>query len=78
MGNVRVAKRFRGGHEVSLVLGALGQDYVEFNRELLTTWARIGGWIELPARLFARADLEYNNGDDLEGGRMSLGLGYRF
>jgi len=78
MGNVRVAKRFRGGHEVSLVLGALGQDYVDFNRELFTSWARIGGWIELPARLFARAELEYDNGDDLEGGRMNLGVGYRF
>jgi len=78
MGNFRVAKSFRGGHEVSLVLGALGQQYDEFSQDLFTAWARIGGWIELPARLFARAELEYDNGDDLEGGRVNLGVGYRF
>jgi hypothetical protein len=78
MGNFRVAKSFRGGHEVSLVLGALGQEYNDFSRELFTAWARIGGWIELPARLFARGELEYDDGDDLEGGRVNLGVGYRF
>jgi hypothetical protein len=78
MGNFRVAKTFRGGHEVSLVLGALGQEYPDFSRDMFTAWARIGGWFELPAGLFARADLEYNNGDDLEGSRVSVGVGYRF
>lgn len=78
MGNFRAAKTFRGGHEVSFVLGALAQEYSEFNRDMTTAWARIGGWVELPARLFVRGGLEYNAGDDLEGGRINLGIGYRF
>jgi len=78
MGNFRAAKTFRGGHEVSFVLGALGQEHTEFSRDMSTVWARIGGWIELPLGLFARGDLEYNAGDDLEGGRVNLGVGYRF
>ena len=57
---------------------SLRQEYSEFNRDMSTVWARIGGWVELPARLFVRGDLEYNTGDDLEGGRVNLGVGYRF
>jgi len=78
MGNFRAAKTFRGGHEVSFVLGALGQEHSEFSRDMSTVWARIGGWVELPLGLFARGNLEYNTGDDLEGGRVNLGVGYRF
>jgi hypothetical protein len=78
LGSFRASKSLRGGHQVSLVLGALGQQNSEFNRDTTTQWLRLSGWIELPARLFARAEVEYDTGDDLEGYRLDLGLGYRF
>jgi len=75
---VRVAKNFRAGHEVSLLLGTLRQEYDGYGPSLQDQWARLGAWFELPARMFARAELEFNTGDDLEGTRVSIGLGYRF
>ena len=46
--------------------------------ELDTRFVRLGGWVELPVRMFFRAEIEYNTGDDLEGSRFNVGLGYRF
>jgi hypothetical protein len=76
--SARVAKRFRAGHEVSLVLGGMAQDYQSIGETVSNYWLRIAGWVELPKRLFARGELEIARGDDLEGQRLSLGIGYRF
>jgi hypothetical protein len=76
--SARIAKRFRAGHEVSLVLGGMGQDYQSIGESVSDYWLRIGGWVELPKRLFARGEVEINRGDDLEGQRLTLGAGYRF
>ena len=78
MASARIAKTFRRGHEVHFVVGSIRQEYVNFSGEVATQWVRIGGWVELPARMFARAEIEYDTGDDLEGQRINLGLGYRF
>jgi len=76
--SARVAKRFRAGHEVSLVLGGMTQDYQDIGETVSDYWLRIAGWIELPKRLFARGEVEIDRGDDLEGQRLTLGIGYRF
>jgi len=78
MASARIAKTFRRGHEVHFVVGSIRQEYVNFSGEVATQWVRIGGWVELPARMFARAEIEYDTGDDLEGQRFNVGLGYRF
>jgi len=78
LANVRISKTFGRGHEVRLLVGTLHQEYKNFSSELDTQWVRLGGWVELPARMFFRAEIEYDTGDDLEGYRANVGLGYRF
>jgi hypothetical protein len=78
LATARVSKSFRGGHQVSLILGTLDQQDVAFGGTRSDQWVRLLGWIELPLGLFARAELEGDTGDDLEGRRITLGLGYRF
>jgi hypothetical protein len=78
LANIRISKTFGRGHEIRLLVGALHQEYKNFSSELDTQYARLGGWVELPVRMFFRAEIEYNTGDDLEGSRVNAGLGYRF
>jgi hypothetical protein len=46
--------------------------------ERASGWLRLSGWAELPASLFARGEVEVAAGDDREGTRLGLGVGYRF
>ena len=69
--------RLAQGQGLHATIGALQQESVLFSESLDTQWIRLGGWIELPRRIFGRAEIEYDTGDDLEGYRVNLGLGYR-
>ena len=40
-------------------------------------WARLSGWVEMPLGFFGRAEYEYSNGDDVQGQRILLSVGYR-
>jgi hypothetical protein len=78
-GTLRVGKRLRGGHRLTLTAGArMLDDALNAGETRETQWFRLGGWFELPGQLFARAEAETSSGDDLEGQRLVLGLGYRF
>ncbi|MDH3402215.1 MAG: hypothetical protein OES32_02290 [Acidobacteriota bacterium] len=78
-GTLRVGKRLRGGHRLGLTAGArLLDDALRGGESRETQWFRLDGWFELPGQLFARAEAEVSSGDDLEGQRFLLGLGYRF
>ena len=76
----RAAKTLAGGHQIYLTLGGQQHQNKQFpdmeNRT--TTWARLGGWLELTDALSANFEYELSTGDDLEGQRVRLGLGYRF
>ncbi len=75
----RVGRRFGGGHELSLGLGGtLSRQSLLVDEETTTQWARASLWLELPLDLFGQAELEVLTGDEIEGQRMTLGLGYRF
>jgi hypothetical protein len=75
----RVGRRFGGGHELSLGLGGtLSRQSLLVDEETSTQWARASLWLELPLDLFGQAEIEVLTGDELEGQRLSLGLGYRF
>lgn len=75
----RVGRRFGGGHELSLALGGtLSRQSLLVDEETSTQWARASLWLELPLDLFGQAELEMLTGDEIEGQRLSLGLGYRF
>lgn len=77
---VSATKRLMEGSQVSLSLGnRLSQSVLMSDLEDLSTqWARLGGWVELPKNLFANGEYEVTTGDEYQGKRLSLGLGYRF
>lgn len=69
--------RFAGGHELGLAVGATGHRGGLVDDERVSGWVRLTGWAELPASLFLRGEAELAAGDDFEGLRLGLGLGYR-
>jgi hypothetical protein len=74
----RLGRRFAGGHEVSVALGGTLTRESLLEEERSTQWARASLWLELPLDLFGEAELEVLTGDQVEGQRLRLGLGYRF
>jgi hypothetical protein len=75
---LRASKRLRAGHRFSLTAGFRTiDDLIRVGEQRETQWFRLGGWFELPGNLFARAELEVSSGDDLEGERVLVGVGYR-
>lgn len=75
----RVGRRFSPGHELSFALGGtLSRQSLLVDEETSTQWARASLWLELPLDLFGQAEIEVLTGDEIEGQRLSLGLGYRF
>ena len=75
----RVGRRFGSGHELSLGLGGtLSRQSLLVDEETSTQWARASLWLELPLDFFGQAELEALTGDEIEGQRLTLGLGYRF
>lgn len=68
---------FGTGHSVGFVVGYSAYERLG-GEERVSGWARLETWFELPASLFARADVEILAGDDAEGQRLRLGVGYRF
>jgi len=76
---LQTSKRFQGGHEIALLIGGrlysnkLFDDVDDRNDQ----WIRLSGWAELPYSFFTRAELEYSNGDDIQGQRILISLGYR-
>ena len=69
--------RFAGGHELALAVGATGHRGGLLEDERVGGWVRLTGWAELPASLFLRGEAELAGGDDYEGVRLGLGIGYR-
>ncbi len=74
----RAGRTFGAGHALTLSVGTTLYRESEIEEERSTQWGRASLWLELPLDLFGRAEVEVATGDDLEGQRLSLGLGYRF
>lgn len=66
------------GHELSLALGGNLSRQAGLEEENALYWGRAALWLELPYDLFGEAEIEVLTGDDIDGQRLSLGLGYRF
>lgn len=75
---LRARHGFSGGHSLGLAVGSTAYSEELTGLDRASSWARVDGWVELPASLFARGELELTTGDDAEGQRLRLGLGYRF
>jgi hypothetical protein len=76
---LRARWAFRGGHDLGLAFGASEATFPELDLAKRTNeWIRLSGSAQLPWRLFAYFEYEVSTGDDLEGDRALLELGYRF
>lgn len=78
MATLAARRRFKGGHDVGLLVGHSTSDVVETDETRTNDWVRLSGRFELPARLFASAEVEALSGDDLDGSRVYVDVGYRF
>jgi hypothetical protein len=74
----RARRGFAGGHSLGLAVGSTLYSEELTGEDRSSGWVRLTGWAELPASLFARGEVEVAAGDDREGQRLGLGLGYRF
>ncbi len=79
---LQARKYFRGGHDVGLTVGSSTTTVKAVGGFAGDTqanqWLRLSSSIRLPRRFFLLAELEVTQGDDLEGQRLILELGYRF
>ena len=74
---LRVQKYFRSGHDVELTIGTSGTDLVATGETRKNQWLRLSGTLQLGRRFYLLGELESATGDDLEGERLFLQLGYR-
>jgi len=71
---------FRGGHDLGLTLGASQTTLAEaaFGPDRENQWLRLSGTLQLPLRIYLFGEYEMSTGDDLDGDRATLEVGYRF
>jgi hypothetical protein len=74
---LRIQKYFRSGHDVELTVGTSGTDLVATGENRKNQWLRLSGTLQLGRRFYLLGELESATGDDLEGERLFLQLGYR-
>jgi hypothetical protein len=78
LATVNVGRAFTGGHDARLTLGHSSTTAAIAEGARTQDWVRLGGRLDLPAGLFVYAEAESVSGDDREGERFLLDLGYRF
>ncbi len=76
--NVSLSYRFRGGHLARLSYGYYGYALKADNSENHRNWIRLNSQFELPLDMFMSGEYQYDWGDDLNGQRFFIELGYRF
>lgn len=79
--SLRTGYSFRRGHDLGLTLGASETTMVGFFDAAdprRNQWVRISGTLQLPASFFLYGEYELQMGDDFEGDRGAVEVGYRF
>ena len=74
---LRARKYFRRGHDVGVTVGASETNTVLAGDVRQNRWLRLSGNSRLPHGFFVLWEVELNDGDDLDGVRSTLRLGYR-
>ncbi len=74
---LRVQKYFRSGHDVELTFGISSTELLATGEVRENQWLRLSGTLQLGRRFYLLGELESATGDDLEGERLFLQLGYR-
>jgi hypothetical protein len=76
--SVRVGRRFAGGHAVDLSYWRSAYRVEDTDQDRAVQWLRLTGRAEITRVVYLMVDLEYDSGDDLQGPRAFLELGFRF
>ncbi|MCB1037162.1 MAG: hypothetical protein KDD47_25260 [Acidobacteria bacterium] len=74
---LRVRKYLRGGHDLGLTVGRSTTRVEILEADQENEWIRLSGTVRLPRRFFLFGEAEIASGDDFEGERWILQLGYR-
>ncbi len=74
---LRVQKYFSSGHDLELTYGTSTTDLATTGEVRKNQWLRLSGTLQLGRRFYLLGELESATGDDLEGERLFLQLGYR-
>jgi hypothetical protein len=74
----QTGKRFRQGHQVDFSYGRSLYRVKDTGQERRTEYFRLTGRGDLGRHIYLLSDLEYDQGDDLQGPRGFFELGYRF
>jgi hypothetical protein len=74
---LRIQKYFRSGHDLELTLGTSSTELLATREVRDNQWLRLSGTLQLGRRFYLLGELESATGDDLEGERLFLQLGYR-
>lgn len=77
LGDIQIRKYFHGGHDVGLTVGTSTTKILSLDEQRKNDWARLSGTLQLPKRFFILGEYEVDRGDDFEGNRLFLQLGYR-
>ncbi len=76
--SLRLGKRFSAaGHTIYLGYSHYDYDFVLTDTRRRTQWFRLETYLVLSRRFFFSGQFEYNDGDDAEGYRIFVELGYR-
>jgi len=74
----RLGRDLTGGHRIDVSYTFNNYETLGQGDRRTSHWFRFSGYGQLARKAFARADLEYALGDDLQGTRVILEAGYRF
>ena len=75
---VRSRKYFKRGHDIGLLVGISETTSGVLGETRENQWVRLTGTVRLPKGFFVLWELEQSEGDDFEGLRSILQLGFRF
>lgn len=81
VGSLRVRKYLAHGNDLGLTLGASSAQISTLGLHTAARqnqWIRLSSTWQLPLDLYVMGELEYDTGDDLEGQRYTIEIGYRF
>jgi len=76
--SLNLRRDFAGDHEVGVTIGTSRTTVQRTGADRSNDWVRLNGMIALPHRFFLFGEVERMSGDDREGTRIHVDLGYRF
>ena len=76
--SIRISKSFRSGHNIGLSYGTYLYTLKANKSDNVNQWFRFNSQFELPLRIYVSGSYEYDWGDDVEGSKILVELGYRF